>query len=274
MFQQLLNKNPNFRAYKSAFPNGTKVRRSFYEELLQTHRLYVIFIQPRSGSTWLTELISRGFGSDTPQEWFNRDFVTGDADVMGCPPPSRLGATSIEDYLGKIVKRADGAAGVQLSFGDAQALSQMIGKGVPIDRISWFYMRRRDIFGQAISFERSMSTRVWHSYEGGTDLLEAHKAEANAQLKAMKNIVNTEVSFEAFFGKCGISPTRLYYEDLTSDTVGTCERIGAQIGLKQRFTLPQTHIQKLPNAKIAQNIAALERNPRSQKILARRPATP
>lgn len=235
------------------FPDGSALRRETLEEARARSKLYLIFLTPRSGSTWLTELAIGTGRLGQPQEWFNEGFLASDFPALGCRPPRMRGLTDINNYFSAIVDEGNGVAGVELSLHQAEALFSHIETGQKVD---WptevFFLRRRDIVAQAISLYRSISSGRWHSYDAGAS--EAAKFETcpydfDEILKWLKYLVQMEHEFLARFAEWSLKPVPLYYEDIVADPIRALNRIALALSELPIECTPPTTLAVLRDTK-------------------------
>jgi LPS sulfotransferase NodH len=208
----------------SAFPAGSRIDDSVVVDLIRETRLYVVFIIPRSGSTWLTELAGTDGRLGTPQEWFNESWIHGDIEALGCRPPKLAGTLNINDYIRKTVRSHRsplGAMGLQLSIHQTRMLLPLIDDPKEVSRdVHFFYLRRRNIVAQAISLYRSAETGHFHSYEKDPAAMQRFAACPYSRDRIehwATHLLEAEQDFERLFATCEIRPERFFYEDIVAD---------------------------------------------------------
>jgi LPS sulfotransferase NodH len=202
-----------------AFPTESVLRAATIAALRRDTLLYIIFILPRSGSTWLTDMAMRGGRLGAPQEWFNDTWIQGDEPALGCKPPRLVGTADINEYARRCVadhRSSIGVMGVQLSYYQTLALMRstddptLATAGMPI-----FYLRRRNILAQAISLYRSVESGLFHSYQtAGHTNFAAPAYDQHKITEWIAHIVQCETGFESLFASCGATPCALFYEDV------------------------------------------------------------
>jgi trehalose 2-sulfotransferase len=206
-----------------AFGENATIHGGVMRELAWRAQLYVIFILPRTGSTWLMEMAENSGVLGTPQEWFNEDWIHTDELAMGCRPP-RLAATAcVDEYLRKTVtdyRSPHGIMGLQLSPYQAQSLCEMLeNPRESVDLVTRFYLRRANIVGQAISLFRSVRSGFFHSYQDGTvsrSSLDAVEYDAEAIQSWCEHIVAGEIYYDRLFRQLEIAPACFTYEDIVA----------------------------------------------------------
>lgn len=176
--------------------------------------LYVVHFTPRSGSSWLTDIIvaTRKLGS--ANEVFNPDFIPQIA--------QQLDATDMNSYIRMLLRvfNSNGVFGLEVTahqidavFRSYAAFHEHFGEA------PCFWLIRQDIVAQAVSLAKMVATSVAHSTE----------ADAQAKLSAdqrfvydpvcimdwLEHIRAAEVASEAWFSLYGLSPLRMSYEQTT-----------------------------------------------------------
>lgn len=103
--------------YREVFHNGHSLDMELLFGLSQERTLYCFLIMPRSGSTWLSEIMMRADELGTPNEWLNPQFIMEEnVSRLGCAPPKFRGTADINEYFTNIARESTGAAGIQLSY--------------------------------------------------------------------------------------------------------------------------------------------------------------
>ncbi len=194
--------------------------RNDMRELRGSSRNYVIFFVPRSGSSWLTDLLAGTCLLGEPEEWFNPNFVQ--AIAMG------MNANRPYDYVKMLKRKKRSAGGI---FGAEITYFQLarLGSFDLLDALGpdtrFFYLRRRNLVKQAISLYKAVESTVFHNKGTITDemnaKIESVKYDRDALTHWTNHVLQHELGFEGFFQKHGLSPLRLYYEDIVTDPAAT-----------------------------------------------------
>jgi trehalose 2-sulfotransferase len=229
---------------RGAFPVSSVLRADTIKAAAGRSRLYVIFLTPRSGSTWLTELAMNTGALGVPHEWFNDTWIYTDEPALGCLPPRSRGIAEVNEYVDAIVDEGQGIAGLQLSVFQAAMLQEMID--CPFD-LRWlkacFYLRRRDLAAQAVSLYRSVVSGRFHSYQSTPQHIQAFEAveyDHDSILKWLRFLIECEQRFSELFRSCRIRPISLFYEDLLADPLGMLRQIARGIDVMPPQSLPST----------------------------------
>jgi len=197
-------------------------------------RSYGILFTPRSGSSWLTDVLDSSNMLGRPKEWFNPNFV---------PDITRaLNARSLDDYLA-MLRRKQKRGGyfafeatifhIRAIFGSERVF---LAHFPPAD-VPFFYLIREDIVAQAVSLAKAVGTGVFHSVQQGAE--EVERRETNFAYDAdqiahwLDHIHRQERECEALFRAEGLAPHRMSYEQIMADgATATARRF--LVALKRR----------------------------------------
>jgi LPS sulfotransferase NodH len=242
-------------------------------ELSKKHTLYCFFIMPRSGSTWLGELMAGTKTLGMPNEWLNQRFIFRDnISKLGFAPPKIRGTADINKYFSHIAEDGNGTAGVQLSYWQCMALRPLLKGALPVRNIHWFYLRRRDIVEQAISLYKSLSTGVWHSFEQSHPSPNPDKFDVTKAVEDLTKLVVMEQRFETLMAECGIDPLRLFYEDIQTDPLAALKKIATNLNGPPPSSVPTATLRILRDHNSMAWKKELGADPRVLDILKKRPA--
>lgn len=173
----------------------------------------VIFFTPRSGSSWLTEVLAQTVRLGRAIEAFNPNFIPKIA--QSCM------ARSLPDYVDLMQRRLNtrGTMSFEITwhqlravFGDdASFLAHFAGA-----RNAWLI--REDIVAQAVSLAKMVTTKVAHSPQA-TPEDRARAEQAFVYDPALirhwlSHILAAERETEAHFARQAIVPLRMCYEDM------------------------------------------------------------
>ncbi|MBY6202688.1 hypothetical protein KUV65_15030 [Maritalea mobilis] len=191
-------------------------RRAKLEAKPLPRRRLVIYFTPRSGSSWLTDLIAQSRRLGAGNELFNPNFVPNIA--------NGIQALGREDYIMQAQKRFSSPNGVfsfeitahQLDrlFPDSDTFMTHFNQ--PDCRAMWLI--RKDIVAQAVSLAKMVCTKVAHTpHATPEDRARAETAfpyDAENIERWLKHILNAERRSEYLFDLYGIEPYRFCYEDM------------------------------------------------------------
>lgn len=211
---------------------------------------YMICSIPRSGSTMLCRALAATGRAGQPGSHFHKPSVARWAKAHGVP---ETGFAAQADQLRAIIRAAiyststDGRYGLRMQGGSlAYFLRQIaaLAPGAAQDRarldalfgpMCFVQLQRRDKLAQAISRLRAEASGLWHRREDGSVLEElsprrAPGYDAGAIRAHLAEIAELEQLWADWFAAEGITPLRLFYEDLSADLTAGVNAILAQIG--------------------------------------------
>jgi trehalose 2-sulfotransferase len=175
---------------------------------------YQIFFTPRSGSSWLTGVLSSTKLLGDPGEYFNPNFLL--------PNARAFNANSLARYIAMLKRRRvkGQTFGFEITylqllktFGSEKNYYSHFGPDV-----ASFYLVRKDIVKQAISLWKMVDTKVSHSVQiQKTDIHNADQMLRYDQHEIKRwllHIHQQELGLNRFFPLYGYQPVRLYYEDM------------------------------------------------------------
>lgn len=181
-------------------------------------RCFGILFTPRSGSSWLTDVLERSGALGKPREWFNPTFV---------PQITRaLNVADRDGYL-EVLRRRHKAGGffsfeatiyhVQRFFGSEAAFLERF----PPAETSFFYLTREDIVAQAVSLAKTQQTGVFHAAPGSAvdpaGLDGGFDYDAREIARWLDHLADQERRCEAFFRTHEVPVHRITYEGIMAD---------------------------------------------------------
>jgi LPS sulfotransferase NodH len=202
-------------------------------------KTYVLCFVERSGSTMLTDLMTKAGVLGRPEEYVN---PRGPMVYLLREYP----ATELRHYFTKLRRNRKGnnnVFGMKTIYDDFEPLinAKMVGQllGAP----KFIFLTRKDVVLQAISSHIARHKGLWHSSDRhlkanqGRDFDSVEiPFERDAILELVDRFVSDRLRWEKFFALYGIEPLRLEYESLTPDKMeSVLEQICAFIGVKPNF---------------------------------------
>lgn len=183
---------------------------------------YCIFMIPRSGSTLLTEILAASGKLGFPGEHFVPDvlrtFSLTFSDIF----------TSYENFLFSKLRSENGVFGIEIESERLQEEPEFFST---VKNWRHIYIWRKDVLAQAISYQISIETGVWHNFSNSRHDDKFHYISRNSILEKVNFLLNAEKFFTAFFNEHGISPYTLSYEDLIADPVNHGRSIAEYMGI-------------------------------------------
>lgn len=236
-------------------------------------KTYGIYFTPRSGSSWLTDMIRHTGRLGKPEEWFNPRFL---------PRVARsVNADNLMNCV-KMLKRKQAPGGI---FGFELTYYQMLasfGSEAAFlshfpPRTRCFFLIREDIVLQAVSLAKSVATSVYHSANSSTETIERADHEFQYDAEAIEHwlghVLDQETRFERFFAMNGIHPVRISYEMMIGmardDLVGLfAEHLGEELGEHEASSERHRKIGTAKNNEFAARFA--QENAKFLRAVARR----
>lgn len=182
----------------------------------KAHKQLVIYFTPRSGSSWLTDVLSKTNRIGRANEVFNPNFIPNIAQACN--------ARSLENYIDLIQRRLNtrGTFSFEITwhqlkavFENGDAFMDNFGTARPV------WLIRRDIVAQAVSLAKMVTTKVAHSTSA--DPQQRQQADTDFAYdpalirRWLTHILIAERGTETHFIEYGIQPLRLNYEDMIAD---------------------------------------------------------
>ncbi len=211
-----------------------------------------IYFTPRSGSSWLTDIIAQSGALGAAREFFNPKRLPKMA--------QSLGAEDLESYIDLLGRRfqAGGVFSFEITahqlravFPDTDTFIAHFGTAPAV------WLIRRDIVAQAVSLAKMVSTSVTHTPLASAD----SRAEADAAFaydgalirRWLTHILVAERETEALFAAHAITPLRLSYEEImAAGTDATLAQLAAHVAIPDLPPVaPQPRHSKLGTAQNA-----------------------
>lgn len=176
---------------------------------------YVIYFTPRSGSSWLTDILAQTKRLSRALEAFNPSFVPNITKAIN--------ASNLNQYCNILDRRfnTQGVFGFEITMHQLNAVFPTHDKF--IERYGegpCFWLIRQDIVAQAVSLAKMVTTQVGHT-ANATDEQRQSSDKAFTYDKALikhwlTHILNAERQNEQLFQDYGLSPLRVSYEQITA----------------------------------------------------------
>lgn len=177
-------------------------------------KTYGIAFTPRSGSTWISDVVRQSRALGSPGEYFNINAAFDSISLAAC--------TSLEDYYAWLsrVRQTTGVFGFEISWPWLDLLEKE-GKLSLLQGVDyWFLLRRRDFVLQAVSLYLASSSGVFHlrdeGEQGAQQRVESADVEydADAIAESVLQVMHGEFYLNRYFKALDKEPQPLWYEDL------------------------------------------------------------
>ena len=187
---------------------------------------YTICMTPRSGSTYLAEVMSKSGVFGHPQEYLHR------LEPTALPAHAkRFGANAWDLYLAALADSTRTANGVFGLKADPNMLLPLLLDGTfdrTLARGKFIYITRQDLVMQAISHTKAQHTGAWTAQ---VTPVAAPQFSFSAVYRNVLHLTEMMGRWESFFALNGIAPLRLTYERLDADIHGVLAEIAAFLGV-------------------------------------------
>ena len=194
-------------------PEASQEVYNFWLRSPAPEKCYTIFFTPRSGSSWLTSILSKTKIMGTPGERFNPNFM---------PSSTRAkGARNLAQYIEAISRHEahGGVFGFEITYHQLRRIFE--NDATFMDHFAdsnFFWLIRRDIVSQGVSLDKMVQTQIGHAAQHGSDAIEKSDAiftyDEERIRKWIIHIRNAEIGTEGLINHYKLSPKRLSYESM------------------------------------------------------------
>jgi LPS sulfotransferase NodH len=194
-------------------------------------RTLILATTPRSGSNWVADLMESTGVMGRPHEWLGwwRTHATPEGTIAGAQEAATNGMT------------ANGIAGMKLfPFYLEVALRHLRLSDWFPDAV-WVHLVRRDVLGQAISLWRARESASWFDVEGRDVAVLPSWGHAKGAppppydaadiARCLDQLVAHEADWRRFFGRTGITPVTLVYEEVMADPGRALRTVADALGV-------------------------------------------
>lgn len=207
---------------------------------------YVVFFVARSGSTWLTSILSATNLLGYPEEYLNPEFVPDVARSLNAKTPD-----TFISVLQRRRKSENGIFGVEVRAIDVELFgAREFFSNFDSDTV-FFNLWRKNILAQAISLYRAVLTGRFHSNDGKEE--HTHVLyDAEAIKNWLNHLAEQENSNISMLKNQQKLFTNLCYEVIVKDRIGTIQLFADKLAVKRgAFEISKTEnedIQKIADS--------------------------
>lgn len=177
-------------------------------------RRYVLFFTPRSGSSWLGDLIAQTGQLGNPGEPFNPAMVSKIA--------RRLQATDMATYVDTLLRarNVNGTFGCEVTFRQIHNCFGDFGEMLRLlQPTASFWLLREDLVAQAVSLSRRQQTQIAHSSMSDAAAQASAESRFSYDPSTIRRSIDVlcwqEERMDEMFDSHGLEPFRLSYESAT-----------------------------------------------------------
>lgn len=191
---------------------------------------YVIAITPRSGSSYLCDLLKASKRFGRPDELINQEFLPNFI--------KRYGGETPDEYLRNVMRRTqtgNGVTGLKASWFQFSNFIESMDKKAYLKSFRYIYLFRRDLAMQAVSLYKATESGVFHTNIAHGDSSIRKLSHLDYDFEKInywyKHIEQQEAGWRQFFDARGIFPLTITYEEIDSDPLLTMRRIARFVGV-------------------------------------------
>jgi trehalose 2-sulfotransferase len=228
--------NPTFKQF---FDNKTLSfdRLTQLQQLLAARSTFVIYFTPRSGSTYLADLLRKSSVAGLPREYFNPLLLPRLLQGIESKFPGE--ASTLFDYMIWLLQNrssGNGAFGLKVAYPHLRPLVESGLDRLLLDSFVRFFLTRQNLLNQAISLYVMTETQLGHQkIEAATDLLSKVSTLAYDGARIRHHLVrlwNQELSFRRYFAETRYRVIELDYDGLSNDPHGVVSKIASACGIQ------------------------------------------
>jgi len=203
---------------------------------------YAIAITPRSGSSYLSDVLSQTKSLGRPGEFLPKEHI-----VIALKNRNiEIGSISVADHFEWVVKQTKTGSifGQKMSFFQFQKFANIEGENIfniLFPNTKFIYLIRRSIIKQAISMYLADETQVFHNNnENYTRDEEDIEFNFEKIFFWVKHIRAQELGWQKYFDQNAIPHLTLYYEDIIGNLSYTLNLISSFIQENLDINVPST----------------------------------
>lgn len=214
--------------------------RQYEPELLQTFEAmpdprskYIIAMTPRSGSSFLCDVLKKTKVFGNPDERFNQGFLP--RILTKIPGPD---ADTYARNMFRHARSRNGIAGVKTSWFQYDNFIKAMAEPDALAKTRFIYLYRRDLPQQAVSLYLATESNVFHTNTSHTD-------EELGKLQRLaydydkidhwhEHILRQERGWKNYFDQQGINPLAISYEDIVDDLACVLRRFARHVGVQPK----------------------------------------
>jgi LPS sulfotransferase NodH len=176
---------------------------------------YVIMFTARSGSTWLTSLLSATGKLGYPEEYINPEFIRDVAQFLNTRDPAA--------FLTALARRRqtpNGIFGMEVRAPDIEMFQPDVFFQFFDQSTHFFNLWRKNLVAQAISLYRAVATKRYHSNDGKPDT-GPPDYDVKAITDWLQHMANEENANFRMLTQRKLPFTNLCYEDMVANRLNT-----------------------------------------------------
>lgn len=200
------------------------VRREELDKKRDPKTCFMIAFTPRSGSSYLCDLLASARCFGRPDEYLNSIFMP---EIL-----QKIPATTPQEYLRNVFRATgtpNGVAGLKASWFQFENFSTLIQAQASLANLRFIYLTRRDTAAQAVSLYLATESNVFHTNVSHEQSELSRLDEVTYSFAGVKkwhqHILTQERGWREYFLTNKIIPIYITYEELVADTADVLRRI-------------------------------------------------
>jgi trehalose 2-sulfotransferase len=200
------------------------------DSLPEPRSRFLIAITPRSGSSYLCDVMTKIKLFGVPGEMINQQFIP---EII-----KKIPGRTAEEYIRNVIrcrKTKNGISGLKASWFQFRGFTETMDDHSYMSGFKYIYLTRRDLAAQAISLYKATETSVFHTNV-------QHSEEAITKLRSLEydyekikewyvHIDRQEKGWQKYFFKNRIFPLCITYEEIDDNVFGVIKRIATFVGV-------------------------------------------
>lgn len=213
-------------------PEASQKKYEFWMRASPPSKVYSILFTPRSGSSWLTSILTQTKAMGTPSEWFNPELMKSSSQAKGARDLDQfVNAISRHDIHGDTFGFEITHHQLHAVFGSDQNFMTYFPNTL------FFWLIRKDIVAQGVSLDKMVQTNVSHASHYDANEIESsdksYDYDAGRIRKWISHIHAAELASEKMIADFNLAPVRLSYEQITqAGAQKVVELFAAKLGLE------------------------------------------
>lgn len=214
-------------------PEAHQGRYDYWMRAPAPRKVYAILFTPRSGSSWLTSVLTKTRMMGTPGEWFNPTLMLSSTRSKG--------ARNLTQFIETISRHEahGGVFGFEITYHQMMAVFGDEAAFIRNFRDStFFWLIRKDIVAQAVSLDKMVRTKVSHAsnHDAGEIAASdrAYDYDGARIMEWINHIRDAEKATESMIEAYSLRPRRLAYETMmASGAMEVARTFGQDLGIAE-----------------------------------------
>lgn len=212
-------------------------------------RPYFLCSTPRTGSTLLSDALTRNGDFGVPAEYLHPDAISILGRRFGAfsPAGDRFDVAAFVRALVRSRTSRNGRFGIKCHFDQLRVVLGTTAVQGLLGQSQFIRIGRRDRLAQAVSFEIARQQDIWHVRSESADPPPTVVYDQQRLDVALRSISSLEAQWDLFFEANRIDPLTLWYEEIVADPASAGERVLAHLGAPSgaRIDLASTGLRRV-----------------------------